>query len=272
MAMLITTLLAIAWIAALVLQPRWQAQRRRQIAAQSWPAAWRRILHRRVPLVRQLPAVQQQRLRQLIHIFLAEKQFIGCAGQPITDEVRLVVAAQACLPLLGNSRGYYPRLRQILVYPGAFAVPSVQTSTTGVQMEQRLVLAGQSWSQGQIILSWADVLEGAADPADGRNVVIHEFAHQLDQEKGFANGAPLLGSRAAYQRWAGTMQAAYEALRHDIDQGLPSLLNAYGASDPAEFFAVASECFFEQAQQLQREHPALYRLLADYYRIEPAAW
>lgn len=272
MAMLITALLCLSLIAGLLLEPHWRERRRRKLASRPWPAAWRRVLRRHVPLTQRLPAAQQIRLRQLIQIFLAEKEFIGCAGQRITDEVRLVIAAQACLPLLGRPRGHYPRLRQILVYPGAFAVPSVQTSTAGVQMEQRQVLAGQSWSQGQVILSWEDVRRGAADPDDGQNVVIHEFAHQLDQEKGFANGAPTLGSRAAYARWSTTMQHEFERLRERLSRGEPSLIHAYGAQDPAEFFAVASECFFEQGAMMATLHPALYRLLADYYQLEPASW
>lgn len=259
-------LLLAAWLAS---QPLLQARRWARLQRQPFPQAWRTILRRRVPQVARLPADQQLRLKKLIQVFLAEKRFIGCAGLEINDEVRVTIAAQACLPLLGVARGFYPKLRQILVYPGAFLVDRVAGGPAGVQMEQRRALAGESWTQGQVILSWQDVLEGAADPDDGRNVVIHEFAHQLDQDKGFANGAPALRGRAAYARWSRVMQAEYEGLRARSAWGEPGLLSSYGATDPAEFFAVASEVFFEQPQQLAEAHPALYAELAGYYRFHP---
>jgi len=139
-------------------------------------------------------------------------------------------------------------------------------------MEQRRALAGESWVQGQVLLSWQDVLKGGDDPADGNNVVIHEFAHQLDQAKGFANGAPALRSRADYQRWSAVMQYEFDALRERAARGEPGLLDSYGATDPAEFFAVASEVFFERAAELAYAHPALYQELSRYYRLNPLSW
>ncbi len=270
--LLIVTTLALLLILALTLQPWWQARRRARIAALPFPAAWRRILRRRLPLFARLPADQQLRLKGLIQVFLAEKPIIGCAGLVPTDEMRVLVAAQACLPLLGARRGLYPRLSQVLLYPGAFFVDRVSQGVAGVQQDERRLLAGESWSQGQVLLSWQDVLEGAAQADDGRNVVIHEFAHQLDQVKGFANGAPLLGSRAAYAQWSALMQQEFDALRQRIARGEPSLMSDYGATDPAEFFAVVSEVFFEQGPQLAEQHPALYRALARYYRLDTQAW
>lgn len=270
MALLIVCGLALALIAWLAAHPLLQAWRRDRLQRQPFPQAWRRILRRRVPQIAQLPADQQLRLKKLIQVFVAEKSFIGCAGLRISDEIRITIAAQACLPLLGTARGFYPQLRQILVYPGAFVVDRVAGGPAGVQMEQRRALAGESWSQGQVILSWQDVVEGAANPGDGRNVVIHEFAHQLDQAKGHANGAPPLRDRAAYARWSAVMQAEYDALCARAARGEPSLMSDYGATDPAEFFAVASEVFFEQPLLLAQVHPALYRELAGYYRWHPA--
>jgi len=262
-------LLLVAWLAG---QPLLQVRRWARLQRRPFPQAWRSILRRRVPQVARLPADQQLRLKKLIQVFLAEKTFIGCAGMAITDEVRVTIAAQACLPLLGAARGFYPKLRQILVYPGAFVVDRPAPGPAGVQMEQRRVLAGESWTQGQIILSWQDVLDGAADPTDGRNVVIHEFAHQLDQDKGFANGAPALRGRQAYARWSRVTQSEFEALRARAARGEAGLLSDYGATDPAEFFAVASEVFFEQPLQLAQAHPALYEQLAGYYRFHPPGW
>ncbi len=262
-------LVVLAWIAG---APLWRSRRRWRLRQAPFPAAWRRILRKRVPQVAALPADVQLRLKGLIQVFLAEKRFIGCAGLTVTDEMRVTIAAQACMPLLGATRGYYPNLSQILLYPGAFVVDRPVNTPDGVQQDQRRALSGESWTQGQVILSWQDVLAGAQDGSDGNNVVIHEFAHQLDQVKGFANGAPPLPDKASYARWSWVMQAEYDALHRRLAQGEPGLLNPYGATDPAEFFAVTSEVFFEQGRELAAQHPLLYRTLADYYRVETAAW
>lgn len=272
MALLLIFLAGLLGIAALVAPPLWRRYRRHQLARQPFPQAWRRILRRRVPQVAQLPADLQLRLKGLIQIFLAEKPIIGCAGLEVSDEMRVTIAAQACLPLLGATRGMYPALRQVLLYPGAFMVDRPVNAPGGVLQDQRRALAGESWVQGQVLLSWRDVVMDAADPADGQNVVVHEFAHQLDQLKGFANGAPLLRSREAYERWSRVMTAEYKALQWRSAQGDAGLLSAYGATDPAEFFAVASEVFFEQPRELAALHPALYGELAAYYRLDPLSW
>ena len=197
------------------------------------------------------------------------KPIICCAAQIITDDQRVTIAAQACLLLLGQpSPRYYPRLREVLVYPDAFVVNRVMAQAGGVVQERRQALSGESWSQGRVILSWADTLAGAADPADGRNVVVHEFAHQIDQDKGVADGRPWRVSRAQRERWAQVMGEAFERLR----QQPSALISDYGATEPAEFFAVASELFFEQPQALAAEVPAVYRELALLYQVNPLAW
>jgi Mlc titration factor MtfA (ptsG expression regulator) len=225
-----------------------------------------------VPYVRAMPADLQLQLKQHIQVFLAEKAFIGCDGLKITDEVRVTIAAQACLLILNRPRDYFPNLRQILVYPGSFVVNREHTDGIGVAHHARQVLSGESWSQGQVILSWHDTLEGAAIADDGQNVVIHEFAHQLDQETGFANGAPILRRRAHYARWSEVLGAEFNALQSRAMQGETSLFSDYGATDPAEFFAVISEVFFEQPQFMAAEHPALYRELTQFYRLDPLSW
>jgi hypothetical protein len=146
---------------------------------------------------------------------------------------------------------------------------------SGVQQENRHALAGESWSQGQVILSWQDTMEGAAVPDDGRNVVIHEFAHQLDQENGAARGAPpptLGDTQYDAIRWSQVFHAAYAHLQSEVHNGVQGLINHYGAQDPAEFFAVVSEVFFEQPRELATEYPALYRELSGYYKVDPAGW
>ena len=270
--LLLTVAFGLGLIAWFVAGPLLKRRRRRKLREQAFPQAWRRILRRRVPLVQRLPADLQMRLKQDIQVFLAEKPILGCAGLTVTDEMRVSIAALACLPLLGARRGYYPKLKQILLYPGAFVVDRPVNQAGGVQMEQRRALAGESWAQGQVLLSWSDVQAGAADPADGRNVVIHEFAHQLDQAKGHANGAPQLASKQAYRLWSTVMQNEFDALRERLARGEAGLIDAYGATDPAEFFAVSSELFFERPLDLAHQHPALYGLLSDYYRLNPLNW
>lgn len=267
---LLALVLAVALgIAGVVLRPRWTARRRDALRARPFPAAWRRILRQRVPAVARLPPDLQQRLKGHIQVFIAEKPFIGCDGQAIGDEQRVTIAAQACLLLLGHARPeFYPRLRQVLVYPGAFVVDRVQPQGGGVVHEQRQALSGQSWAQGQVILGWAEVLAGAADPGDGQNVVIHEFAHQVDQDKGVANGRPWRPSRQLDRRWAQVMGEAFAQHRAQ-----PSvLIGGYAATEPAEFFAVVTELFFEQPQALAAEVPAVYRELALLFQVHPLAW
>jgi len=262
-------LLFALWLAS---EPLLLELRRRRLRRQPFPAAWREIMRQRVPYFRALPADLQLQLKRHMQVFLAEKPFIGCAGLEVTEEMRVTIAAQACLLLLNRKTGYYRNLRQILVYPGAFVVNRVHTDNIGVLQDQRQVLAGESWSQGQVVLSWDDTLDGAAVIDDGRNVVIHEFAHQLDQEKGHANGAPYLSHRNRYKRWQQVLSAEFAKLQEQASNNEPSLFSYYGATNPAEFFAVSSEVFFERPQELAAHYPELYRELSEFYRINPLSW
>lgn len=261
---------AFLFIAWQVAHPYLVERRRKRLRAQPFPAAWRQILRQHVPQFRLLPPALQQQLRGHIQVFVAEKDFIGCQGQAITDEVRVTIAAQACLLMLNRTPDYFPRLRQVLVYPGAFLVERLRAEPSGVLQETRQALSGESWTLGQVILSWEDVLEGAAIVDDGRNVVIHEFAHQLDQQKGFANGAPVRGDRS--REWPEILGREFAQLQADSILQQASLFSHYGATSPAEFFAVVSEAFFEQPQRFAAEHPALYGELARLYRVDPASW
>jgi MtfA peptidase len=282
--------LTVWWVLWLAGQPLWTELRWARVRRRPFPAAWRDVLRRRVPYVRSLPADLQLQLKKHIQVFVAEKPFIGCAGLQVTEEMRVTIAAQACLLLLNRRRpGYYPNLRQILLYPGAFLVQRVHADGTGVQQDQRRALAGESWSQGQVILSWEDSLQGAAITDDGHNVVIHEFAHQLDQENGPANGAPLLPRRgrypagpaprggsaeglSSYARWSQVLGEEFRRLQAQVERGEATFFSAYGATDPAEFFAVVSEVFFEQPHSMAAGHPALYAELRGLYRVDPLNW
>ncbi len=271
-ALLMSALLPLA-IAGWLWGPAWwRAARRARVQAQPFPLAWREILRQRMPAFARLPADIQWRLKKHAQVLIAEKPFIGCAGLQITDEMRVLVAAQAALLLLGGRGGYFQNLRQVLIYPGAFVVDRLEPGASGLAHESRRVLAGESWQQGQLLLSWDDVLAGAADADDGRNVVIHEFAHQLDQDNGRANGAPWLGRREAYARWSAVLGAEFAVLRERLARDEHGLIEAYAATDPAEFFAVVSELFFERSGQLASEHGALHAELRRYYGVNPAHW
>ena len=270
--MIFVILAAAAVIAWLVGAPLYAAHRRREAARRPFPSAWRAIIERRVPLARNLPAHLRRQLAQRIQVFLLEKSFIGCDGVAITDEMRVTIAAQACLLVLNRRSAPFPNLRQILVYPGAFIVERVRPEPSGVLQEERNALSGESWTQGQVALSWEDALNDAAIADDGRNVVLHEFAHQLDQEKGYANGAPWLGARHRYPRWSQVLAQEFALLQQAAHSGEPSLFTYYGATHPAEFFAVATEVFFERPVAMAHIHPALYAELASLYRVDPARW
>ena len=268
-------LLLALWFAG---EPLLVAWRRRRIGRRPFPAAWRAILRRRVPYFLQLPADLRLQLKRHIQVFIAEKRFVGCAGLEVSDEMRVTIAAQACLLLLNRRTDYFARLHEVLVYPGPYLVDHVQGDVDGVVHARREARSGESWTQGQVVLSWDDAAAGAADPGDGRNVVIHEFAHQLDQEKGHANGAPWLGARARQARWSRVLGDAYAQLQadlrlpRDVAADAPALIDAYASTSPAEFFAVVSEVFFERPQALAAQHPALYREFSGFYRIDPLSW
>lgn len=272
MSFFIFSLLALILVAWLLARPRLLERHRARLRAQPFPAPWRQVLQR-LPFVQRLPADLQMQLKAHIQVFLAEKPFIACGDITLTDAMRVTIAAQACMLLLNRDVGYYPSLRQILVYPGPFVVARAHPVGAGVMQDLRQVLSGESWSQGQVVLSWQDVEHGVADPDDGRNVVIHEFAHQLDQEGGQANGAPALGSRRSYRDWSRVFGNEFAALQRRVASGEGGgLLSDYGATNPGEFFAVASEAFFEQAQRMAREHPALFDQLRQYYCVDPLSW
>jgi Mlc titration factor MtfA (ptsG expression regulator) len=233
------------------------------------------VLQRRVPLLRRMPVDLQLQLKKYIQIFIAEKTFIGCAGLQVTEEMRVVIAAQACVLVMNRSMLHFDHVRQILIYPDSFLVQRTVTDDIGLQSDQRQTLSGESWTQGQVILSWQDTLEGAAVADDGRNVVLHEFAHQLDQENGAAQGAPppAAGDRQHNpERWKQVLSQAYDHLQSQVQRGEQGLFNHYGAQSPAEFFAVVTEVFFEQGAEMTERYPALYQELRGYYKVDPASW
>ncbi len=260
-------------VGAWLVGPPWRvAWRRARIRRQPFPAAWRALLRQQWPLYSRLPTETQLRLKKHVQVLLAEVPFIGCGGLTVTDEVRVLVAAQAALLLVGRRAGAFGVLRQVLVYPGHFVVQRNVADGAGLVRDERQTLAGESWQHGQVVLAWDEVRAGAAVADDGRNVVVHEFAHQLDQEGGAANGAPWLPGRARAARWAAVMRNEFDALQQRLARGEAGVLDPYAATNPAEFFAVASEVFFERPQALALAHPALYAELRGLYRLDPLHW
>ena len=253
---------------SLLIYKRWQKKR---ILNSPFPASWQQILLANLPIYRKLPAPLSDQLHREIRRFLHDKTFYGCNGLVMTDEIRVTIAGEACLLLLNRKTNHYYQLHYILVYPTSFVVSREQRSEQGVVSQTQVAVLGESWQQGKVILSWQGVLSGAKNFSDGHNVVLHEFAHQLDQESGSANGAPLLGSRSSYRRWASVLAAEFAQLQQHSG-GYRQIIDQYGATNPAEFFAVVTETFFERPLALQKKHPQLFAEFEDFYAVNPSDW
>ncbi|NVD70880.1 zinc-dependent peptidase [Duganella sp. BJB1802] len=249
--------------------PRW---RLRRVLAQPLPAEAVAVLQRNIPVYLRMDAGLRQQLQRLVVQFLHQKKFIGCEGLEVTDEMAVTIAGQACLLLLNRPTKVYPALHTILVYPGAFVARRAEVGPGGVVTPGHQSMLGESWDDGRVILSWDDVRRGAVDWTDGHNIVLHEFAHQLDSESGRANGAPYLGNPASYREWSEVLERDFQHLRHSAMYRQHSVMDHYGATNPAEFFAVATETFFEKPYQMAEHHAELFAEFLKYYRVDPRAW
>ena len=250
-----------------------KSRRRERLRALPFSDGWRRTIERNVPIVRRLPPADRAELFGHVQVFLAEKHFEGAGGLELTDEIRVTIAAQACLLLLHRETDYYPKLTSIIVYPSTYVVPGEHHVGGGVWEESDEPYLGHTQENlSALVLAWDSSLHGARSLDDGENVVLHEFAHQLDFEGGGVDGTPPLESRRQYASWARVLGAEYDALRHASETGAPSVLDEYGAENPAEFFAVATEAFFERPIELRERHRALYDELRTFYRQDPADW
>ncbi len=252
----------------LILRHNLRNARRKKLMALPFPDDWRQIIEKNFPLYNHLPDSLKDQLGSIIQVFLAEKKIEGCGGLEITDEIRVTIAAQAGMLLLNRKTKFFKKLRSILVYPHTY----VASNLTGGGIGGPSVRLGESWQNGPVVLSWNSVTGGASNITDGRNVVMHEFSHQLDQEDGVADGAPILENRSCYSTWAKVLNAEYDVLRSKKKKRRRSVMRKYGATNPAEFFAVATESFFEKARQMKKKHPELYDELKDYYKLDPVEW
>jgi Mlc titration factor MtfA (ptsG expression regulator) len=245
-------------------------RRRRRLRAQPFPQEWLATIKRDVLFFRRLSPKDQAELLGHIQVFLTEKRFEGCGGLELTDEIRLTIAAQACLLLLHRATDYFPHLLTILVYPSTYLVEEQRHLEGPVWEEGRMARLGETGRKlGTVVLAWDAAQSGAADPADGKNVVLHEFAHQLDYENGREDGAPALTTREQQLAWREVMNVEFASLRAADETGIPTLLDTYGATNPAEFFAVSVEAFFERPRALRGSHPNLYAELRSYFHQNP---
>ena len=248
-------------------------RRRRRLRAQFFPEHWLATIKRNVAFFHRLSVRDQTELLGHVQVFLAEKRFEGCDGLEITDEIRVTIAAEACLLLLHRKTDYFPRLLTILVYPSTYVAEERRHVHGHVWQEGKMARLGETgrWLDA-IVLAWDAVKSGAAHPSDGKNVVLHEFAHQLDYENHAEDGAPALATRDQQLSWQEVMQSEFASLRAADDTGIPTLLDTYGASEPAEFFAVSVEAFFEQPRALRARHPKLYAELQNYFHQDPVEY
>ncbi|MEX0605559.1 MAG: M90 family metallopeptidase [Marinobacter sp.] len=245
----------------------YRSWRRKQHLEQGFPEHWVVVLEAQVPFYRGLTSDLKRQFEQHVQLFLTEKNFYGCDGFEVDERVRLTIAGHACLLILARPYSDYDEIRSILVYPDVYRVQEqVQDGLVVTHSDQ--VRAGEASSLGQVVLAWSQCEESATRPGSHHNVILHEFAHQLDYLDGTADGAPPLSGEQAEQ-WQQTMTQAYEQLRQSLSHQSESWLDPYGATEPAEFFAVLTETFFQQPQHLSNAQPAVYEALQKFYRIDP---
>jgi len=268
----ILAILALGLLLAFFLGKRvFRHAKRKRLFAATFPEEFKQIVCRNVPLYNCLPDSLKEQLHGLVSVFIGEADFEGCGGLEITDEIRVTIAAQASMLLLNRKAIYFRKLRTILVYPHTYVARTVSSNGT-ITINGQSVRLGESWQNGPVVLAWDSVTGGTLNITDARNVVLHEFAHQLDQEDGSADGAPILERRSRYTTWARVLSKEYEVLQKNKRKRRRSVLNKYGATNPAEFFAVATETFFEKPKQMVKKHPELYDELRNYYKLDPAKW
>lgn len=247
-------------------------RRRRKLIARPFPPAWLEVLQSDLHHYARLTAAEQARVRDYVQVFVAEKHWEGCGGLHLTDEMKVVIAGLVAVLVLGFPPTYFDAVITLLVYPAGYVAPESTTNRGGVIVEGSSARLGEAWYRGPVILSWSDVAECGRGMSGGRNVVAHEFAHQLDMLNGRqTDGVPPLESPEQLRRWNDVMACEYEQLVRACRLGEPTVLDYYGATSRVEFFAVATESFFEAPGALRTYNPELYAVLREFYRQDPAA-
>lgn len=248
--------------------------RRKRLMKQPFPDQWELFLYKNVPYVAHLPESLKIKLKGLINIFLSEKNFEGCAGLEITDEIRVTIAAQASILMLGidDFSSFYNDLRSVLVYPQPYVAKVKNRHNSFFVQEGFQQRRGEAWSRGHVVLAWDEVQKGASDIHDGQNLVFHEFAHQLDYEYGATEQIESGYDESRFLSWARVVGGEYKKFLRTIRRDQQTLIDAYGATNLAEFFAVITECFFEKPRELKDQHPRLYEQLQGFYQQDPASY
>jgi MtfA peptidase len=268
---LLALLLLAAIVLLLVAPARLRKRRRQRLFGSGLPERQRQILGRNLPLLRRLPPELRQELYGHVNVFLDEKRWLGCGGLELTEDMRVTIAGNACVLLLNRKTDYFPGFSSIYVYPDTYLVDDVEYDGE-IEIHGRDARAGESWPGGPVILSWRDVRDTIEGTADGQNVVLHEFAHKLDEENADVEGLPVLASAAHYREWEQVMTRAWESLEETIARHERSAIDDYALTSPAEFFAVATEAFFEQPAAMQRQFPEVYEQFRKYFCVDPATW
>ncbi len=258
-------------VLAWVITSRIKKHRRRRIANTPINPRYLNILERNVGLYSVLPEQLKLQLHRAINLFLFDKVFVGCDGQEIDDEVRLTIAGNACLLVLAQTRPIYPSFKTILVYPSTYGVTQ-KTHDGHVVFDEHSARAGESWFRGPIVLSWSDIMHGSKNKVDGQNVVIHEFAHKLDEENGVMDGLPILRESSHYGEWSSVLNSEYDSFLKRVERRRNKIIDEYGAISAVEFFAVISESFFEKSARMKSDLPELYAQLQRFYGLDPANW
>ncbi len=246
-------------------------RRRRRLTAEPFPESWRGTIAFHWAQWFWLTKAQRQQLEAIVQVLVAEKSWEGCGGLAMNDEIKVTIAAQAGLLLLGIAHDYYRNVKSILVYPDSYVLPQHERVRDGVvTTEDQVPVHGTAHLRGPVIVSWRRVQEGARNSHDGYNLVFHEFAHKLDMLDGVVDGTPPLPQRELYDEWVEVMSEEYDVLRLQIERGRRTFLRPYAETDVAEFFAVATEMFFEKPEKFIRAHRRLYEVLSSFYGQDPA--
>ena len=231
---------------------------------------WIDILDKNVGLYGMLPSDLQIELHGHVQLFLDEKEFFGNDIQ-INDEIKLTIAGNACMLLLQGDNRSFDNFTSIIVYPNTYMSQQIEHDGM-IEHHETSTRAGESWVRGPIVLSWKDVLQGSSHPRNGHNVVLHEFAHKLDEQNNAMDGLPVLNENSDYAKWCSVFTEEFEDLKKRAKNKNNKVLDEYGTVSPPEFFAVATESFFEKPRRMRSTLPQLYAQLKKFYCLDPAKW
>lgn len=243
--------------------------KRKKMDRHPFPVEWKKVLAGRIPQYPKMPSTQQQELERLVRYFMAEKNFEGCGGMELHESQKLIIAAMACIPLIGGVSDLYPYLRSVLVYPTTYAAPYSDSGVDGVVTEGVESRSGESWDQGVLVFAWDEVAYDLRHPHDGSNIVFHECAHQLDYEWGATLEDFSWQNRTGAPGLATTLKSSYDRLLQRMDQNRPVFVDDYAATNIHEFFAVMTETWLERSDRVRRHWPEVDRVLRDFYNLNP---